>query len=361
MIDCGFPIIEYGSGEKPSAWGELHGESYRDAIRELHDIRLNLMREKNPSLKSADITYLAEEQWAITRDFAPDLTDELEGIGRGAGMTNAELVVLNNYTDFRDIQLPDEGCSLVFVNRNDGPIAGQTWDMHGSAKNFVCCIKVPGGQDQSSSIVFSLVGCVGMMGYTSSGNMIGVNNINTDGAIAGALWPVVVRKVLQQNSHREMEDCLIQSPVTSGHNYLVASPEKGDMWEVMPGLSQNVGSLSTESFGELFHTNHCLGEQAKLRESALSLNSTTTIRYELIERKIGSVSSFDDVYRLLNDHENYPQSICSNFQANVQDPSVTCGGAVGDLRSGRVTMWRGDELHDENFVRHEFELNKSQA
>ena len=54
--------------------------------------------------------------------------------------------------------------------------------------------------------------------------------------------------------------------------------------------------------------------------------------------------------------ENYPKSICSNFQADTQDPSITCGGAVGHLETGEIRMWRGDPVHDDHFVLHSFQL-----
>ena len=144
--------------------------------------------------------------------------------------------------------------------------------------------------------------------------------------------------------------------VTSGHNYLIASEKQAEMWEVMPGLSERVEFLSTAEKGFLFHTNHCLGEQTVLREHTMSQNSTSHIRYKLLEQKISDVHSFEDVYQLLNDHENYPRSICSNYQAGTQDPSITCGGAVGNLNTGRVEMWRGDPEYDPNFKQHAFQL-----
>ena len=105
MIDCGFPIIEYERDKSPRAWGEMHGESYREAIRELFEIRLKLMREQNESLSADVITRLAAEQWDATKRFAPDLAEELEGICSGSGMSSEEIVVVNNYTDFRDCLL----------------------------------------------------------------------------------------------------------------------------------------------------------------------------------------------------------------------------------------------------------------
>ena len=93
-----------------------------------------------------------------------------------------------------------------------------------------------------------------------------------------------------------------------------------------------------------------------MRETPVAMNSTTHIRYELLQKKIAAVRDMTAMYDLMNDHENYPKSICSNFQTDSQDPSITCGGAVGDLNSGRIRMWRGDPVHDDNFVSHEFEM-----
>jgi isopenicillin-N N-acyltransferase like protein len=361
MSDQGFPIIRYNAGLSPREWGRMHGESYRTGIQELIAIRTGLMREKNPGLTPPRIADLAIDQWGATLAWDDSLSEELAGIAEGAGVSAADITVLNNYTDFRDIQVPDQGCSVVFVNSGKNPVAGQTWDMHASAKKYVCCLQVPCEGYDSPMVLFSLVGCIGMMGYHPSGQMIGVNNINTDGARAGVMWPAVVRKSLVQNGLRSMVDCLTRSPVTSGHSYLLASREGGEFWEVMPELSERVSSLDVGEDGFLYHTNHCLGERAKRRETPLAVNSTTHVRFGLIEKKIPAVKTFDEVYNLLNDHENYPMSICSNYQSNAQDPSVTCGGAVGELASGRVRLWRGDPHVDNNFVCHDFSLQPAAA
>lgn len=361
MTDLGFPVIDYKAGQTSREWGRLHGESFRSGIRELIAIRTDLMREKNPGLTPPRIAELAMDQWGATLAWDEQLCEELAGIAEGAAVSPAEITVLNNYTDFRDIQVADQGCSVVFVNSGSNPVAGQTWDMHASAKRYVCCLQIPCEGHDVPMVLFSLVGCIGMMGYHPSGQMIGVNNINTSGARAGVMWPAVVRKSLVQPGLRAMVDCLTRSPVTSGHSYLFASRDGGEFWEVMPDLSEKVSSLAAGEEGSIFHTNHCLGERAKKRETPLAVNSTTHVRFGLIEKKIDGVRSFDEVYGLLNDHENYPMSICSNYQSNAQDPSVTCGGAVGELATGRVRMWRGDPFVDKNFVSHDFLLQPAPA
>ena len=358
MTDVGFPVIVYQRDQSPLQWGRAHGESYRTAIHELAEIRRDLMREKNSALTHEHIQQLADQQWQASAKFSPSITEELQGIAEGADISKTDLVILNNYTDFRDIQVDDQGCSLVYANKNDGPVVGQTWDMHGTAKRYVCVLDVPLA-DGERAIVFSLVGCTGMMGFTSRGTVIGVNNINTDKADASLIWPVLVREVINQADATSMIDCLENAPKTSGHNYLIAQGRHAEMWEVAPGLSECVGRMQQEDKGNIFHTNHCLGQQMVDRETAISQNSTTHIRFDLLEKKVDNVSTLQDMYDLMNDHENYPKSICSNFQTDAQDPSVTCGGAVGHLESMKVQMWRGDEIYDDNFVRHEFDLAKN--
>ncbi|HMP78067.1 MAG TPA: C45 family autoproteolytic acyltransferase/hydrolase, partial [Pirellulaceae bacterium] len=307
MIDCGFPVIRYERAHSPLQWGEQHGETYRDAVRQLAAIRRGLMFEKNPGLRDSIVSELAQQQWRISAEYDAALTDELVGISRGAGLPLEDLVVLNNYTDFRDIQVPDQGCSTVFVHRGT-PLSGQTWDMHGSAKNFVCVIDAPAVEAEHRLRIFSVVGCVGMMGFHSAGRMVGVNNINTNGARPGLMWPLLVRRMLQARTLPEMTEWLISAPVTSGHAYLLAGTDGASFWEVMPDLAERVDALSAGQSGAIFHTNHCLGKQAQRREVPLARTSTTHIRYELLKKKMETVNTLNDLYELLNDHENYPQS-----------------------------------------------------
>jgi isopenicillin-N N-acyltransferase-like protein len=357
-MDVNFPLIEYQPGQSHRGWGQRHGETWREAIQELIEIRTSLMREKNPGLNEHLISDLAAQQWQATASYDAALTEELTGIAEGAAVTTNEIVVLNNYTDFRDIQVSDQGCSVIYVHRHGQRIAGQTWDMHGSAKRFITCLTIPAGE-HSAAVVFSIVGCVGMMGFSAGGQMIGVNNLNTDRARPGVLWPVVIRKLIQATSLAQQQQILRQAPLTSGRSFLLAGRQGAEFWEVAPDLAERVSQLTSQEEGHLFHTNHCLGTQARQRETKLALTSTTHLRYDLIEKKIGAVNDLASAWNLLNDHDGYPRSICSNYQTSSQDPSITCGGAVGDLRSGVVRMWRGDKLHDSNFVEHQFQLSEN--
>ncbi|MFA6239225.1 MAG: C45 family peptidase [Bacteriovorax sp.] len=353
--NCQFPYIQYASGKSSKEWGRSHGEEFRVAIKELAEIRKSLMLAKNPSL-SKKLDELAFEQLELSRKFAPHLASEIEGIAAGAALSNTDLVILNNYTDFRDITLPEEGCSTVHIQTQFETLSGQTWDMHRSAKNYMCILHVPSTDTHTSQLVLTLVGCVGLMGVNTDNCLIGVNNINTTNARTGIIWPLLVRKVLEAKSLREMQTILFNAPVTSGHNYLISSPEGGAHLEITPSVSEKVSALNRGQVGGIFHTNHCLGFEVEKLEDKLSISSTTYKRYELLSNKTHKVSDLVDFKNLLTDHDNFPLSICSHFENGAQDPSFTCGGGVSDLIRGNHLFWRGCPAHDSDYKEHEFEL-----
>jgi len=353
MSDFNFPYIKYLPGKSYREWGLQHGEEFQRGIKELVEIRTELMLARNPALKK-DLKELALSQFEVSKEYSPELAEELKGISEGSDVSLEGLVILNNYTDFRDIELPEEGCSTLHVARSDKTFSGQTWDMHGTAKNYVSVLHIPARGNKPEALLFSLIGCVGMMGINTSQNLIGVNNINTRNAQIGLIWPILIRKVLEHTSLDEMRKTLLSSPVTSGHNYLLSTPVLGEHWEITPEVSEKVASLTNT--GEVFHTNHCLGEATSPLEMKDSLSSTTFIRYDLLAEKIKKVNNALELKALLTDHDGYPKSICSHFQSGAFDPSMTCGGAVADFNDKNYIFWRGCPVYDQNFLEHNFKL-----
>jgi isopenicillin-N N-acyltransferase-like protein len=222
--------------------------------------------------------------------------------------------------------------------------------MHRSAKNYMCLIHLP---DQ---LILTLVGCVGLMGVNTKNCLIGVNNINTTNAKTGLIWPVLVRKVLLENNLMEMKKTLLNSPVTSGHNYLISSPSGGMHLEITPTISETVSELKKSETGAIFHTNHCLGQEIKKIEDTTSMSSTSHDRFRILTNKVNSLNNFSDLKALLTDHDEYPKSICSHFENGAQDPSFTCGGGLADLAHNKYQFWRGCPKYDSDYIEYEFTI-----
>ncbi len=352
--DQGFPIIKY-TGSSPLEWGRMHGEMFREGITELAEIRRELMLAKNPRLRSK-LEELATAQWDASFAYAPALMEEMQGIVDGSNLTRLDLVILNNYTDFRDLQLPEEGCSTVYVQNKSHTLSGQTWDMHKSAKDYLCLIHAPATENAPEMLSLSLVGCLGLMGINTHNLLVGVNNINTTNARAGIIWPLYVRRLLKEKSVTNARKYLEDAPVTSGHNYIVSDEAQGEHWEVTPKLSERVGHVDAGSVGHAFHTNHCLGPKVQEHEDATSSSSTTHIRWNLLEKLVPKVRDLEDMFSLLTSHDGYPKALCSHFESGAQDPSFTCGGGIADLTAGRGRFWRGCPEEDRNYKSVDFHL-----
>jgi isopenicillin-N N-acyltransferase-like protein len=167
-----------------------------------------------------------------------------------------------------------------------------------------------------------------------------------------------VRKVLTGKNFTEAEKILIHAPVTSGHNYLLSHQGVAGHYEISPDLVECVSKIESNEFGDIFHTNHCLGAKHKLREDAISANSTTIEREAILVRKMPSTQSSAELIKLLQDHEEYPKSICSHYSSSIFDPALTCGAGVFDHHSGELTFWRGCPHEDKHYLSRSFILNQ---
>lgn len=363
--DYHFPLLTFRPELNPFERGEQHGETFKTAIKELYEIRKELLLFKSPHLKD-HLEQYADLQFQETKKMSLGLAQELEGLARGSSLSLSSLVLLNNYTDFRDLKNPgpsyqkeEEGCSTVHVQKNGQNFSGQTWDMHGTAKNYLMMLHIPASEKAPESLVLSLTGCLGLMGINSKKCFMGVNNINTLKAQNGIIWPALVRHCLEQNSLEKMREELKKAKVTSGHNYLLSNEKEGEHWEITPTLQEKVSSLKENSEGAIFHTNHCLGVEIEKIEDKTSLSSTTHCRFDLLQKNIHKVVGMESFYELLTSHEGHPKSICSHYMAMAIDPSLTCGGGIANLDLSQITFWRGCPSYDQNYKEYHFKFKNN--
>ena len=255
--------------------GYRHGATFRDAVRHFVDERVSLSGNGQWSdrpLSREEVLAIAEATVAEHQAYAPELMEELQGMADAAGATLAELVIVNGFTDFVDTLYaagrggrpprvdpqPADNCTAFIVpdalTAGGQGFFGQTWDMHASATPYVILLHIrpPGGP---AALVFTVTGCVGMIGMNEAGIAVGINNLlGGDGQI-GVTWPFVVRKMLQQDNLDDALACLTGARLAGAHNYLLYDRHnRGYNIEAM-GSYQEITPLAADV---LAHTNHCL-------------------------------------------------------------------------------------------------------
>lgn len=322
-------------GTDPRRWGEQHGETLRRQIHEIYAIRRDLTLSKTDLGDEATLLELANRHLPLLNDFDPTLAEELAGIGRGADISLEKLVVLNHYTDLRDLSLAhldDGGCSVVYSPGEDGPLLGQTWDMHGSATDYVLLMELPNVADGGRTLLFTIAGCLGMTGLSTSGVGMCINNLNSLDARVGIVWPALVRRALKQHSAIGARDVVLSAPLGSGHHYSVVDDHHFFGVETS-GTKKKVTQVGLDRVH--LHTNHCLDPEMTHTARVLS-TSTTHARYASLEEQTAKQAprSAKELYELLG-------SVSAGRDAKDAHAVATCGAFVMDVAARRVLACQG--------------------
>ncbi len=331
--------------------GLAHGRQFAGEITTLVELRIYLACKISGFTRDG-LEQVAGAHLPLLRAYDEDLYDELVGIAEGSGCAAADIVILNQYTDIRDMSPkadPEEGlageadydggCTLVWAKASAGPVFGQTWDMHASAMPYVLMMRVAdaGGGD---AWLLSLTGCLGMAGLNGAGLSIGINNLTSTDASPGVVWSAIVRKAMRESHASAAKDVLLASRTASGHHYLVC--DEKDVFSVETSGTKNQLIFSGEA-RDFVHSNHCLDAEIA-GCSRVPAQSTTHDRYDamiadLEERPIVDV---DDLWTRLGSHEGYPRSICTNM-STPESPhaAATCAGIAMDMRKREILAVAG--------------------
>jgi len=331
-------VLELDAGAPPRERGRAHGETFRGPIGELAQIRLGLTVRIGGFDNPARVLSLASEHLPVLEAFDADLHAELLGIAEGAAIEPERIVLLNHYTDLRDLGPAtrrtaegEDDCSAVWTRAHGASLLGQTWDMHGSAMPYVMMLGVPGDGGHPGAWVFSIVGCLGMTGMNDAGLGITINNLKSLDARVGIVWPALVRRVLRERGAEAARDVVLGSPLGSGHCYLVADRTGRAFAIETSGTERKVVFDGSED--AYVHTNHCLDDELDAC-STVSPESTTHDRYAALVAGLEEAPIADraDLWRRLGSHAGCPRSVCTHLAGPDRPHAMlTCGALAMDL------------------------------
>lgn len=330
--------------QAPTTRGEIHGESFRYEIASLAELRLHLTQQRGGFSTTDEILALARQHLPVLAAFDAALHAELMGIARGAAIEPEHVIVLNHYTDLRDIQPKssadasdlEDDCSVVYARTDAGALVAQTWDMHASAMPYVMMLGVPACDDRPAAWLLSLTGCLGMAGLSAGGVAVAINNLHSRDARVGIVWPALVRRALCEPSAASARDVIGRAPLGSGHHYLVADRDAAFGVETS-GTKQTV--LFHGDAPSYVHTNHCLDPELAAC-SHVAGGSTTHDRYDWLAESVAQrpIADMADAWSRLGSVEGYPRSVCTNM-ATPHNPHApaTCGAIAMKMDAG--TVW----------------------
>jgi isopenicillin-N N-acyltransferase-like protein len=324
---------------EPRSLGRVHGSTYAEEIADYAADRLVLSAE-GTSFSADELTDLAAQCLPAHRQYSAALTEELEALAEGAGISVEEALIVGGYTDFIDLVRAEAGaarvddtCTAVVVPDARACGAGflaQTWDMHASATPHVVMLDLR-PQHGPAALVFSTVGCLGQIGMNEAGIAVGINNLTAADGRIGVTWPFVVRKALQQSDFDAAVSAVVDAPLAGGHNFLIFDAEgNGVSVEAMP-TATHVERLTDSP---LVHTNHCVAPNTVAVEGPrpAALDESSRMRWDQAVDLLGNDQlGVADMMRLTRDE----RSICRHSEPPYSYES--CGAAI--MRPRTHELW----------------------
>ncbi|SHN46323.1 C45 family autoproteolytic acyltransferase/hydolase [Cryptosporangium aurantiacum] len=202
------PLFVEIDAPTPRERGRQHGEQAAAAVVRSRDRYAEYFGTRL-GLPWARVQELAELWIPPTRDLAPDLLEEMDGIAESTGLTLPEVVALNGRGEIvydatfatMDAEPDNDGCtsfSLAATATGDQRVyAGQNWDWYSSVEDTIAIVRIV--QEGKPTIVMQTeAGQIGRQGANSAGLALNANGLGGRfGATVGVLQTVIRRLVLE--------------------------------------------------------------------------------------------------------------------------------------------------------------------
>lgn len=284
----------------------------------------NVDRQKYDAFIKANADFLEREH--------SEIIEELHGIAEGSGISYEDILVLNIPAYFMKEYFSQE-CSMLLV-RGKATKDGNTYiiknrDMSAYLEQVVIKREYPDGMKIAE------VNGAGTVTYPACGlNQYGLGITNTGFWSKKAIIDVdrVGSAQVVVNSHLILRNCrtakealkyLLENPRINGLNMMLA--DKTDAYLVE--LTKNDAYVEEDDGrGVLFRTNHYVSSKMSWMNPEPQQYASTFKRYdrikELVEKQYGNLR-FQDLVRIMSDHENGVNSICRHPREGAPAKTVS--------------------------------------
>ncbi|UJL48199.1 choloylglycine hydrolase [Virgibacillus sp. NKC19-16] len=268
----------------------------------------------------------------------------MEGIADGANVKFEDILILNTRSEIALVDSPD-GCTSFALTRPKTLKSwlAQNWDWKGEQTDSLIHLEIQQTNLPTIQIITE-AGIIGKIGCNSEGIGVCLNALVTNTWQAKVPIHLGLRSVLESDSIEKAISRVDNNQMASPANFLIAS-------RTGQSVSMEVSPIHTEQLqpknGVLIHTNHICAEEMKrkVREDVASdsYNRLTKIG-ELTRNLTKEDVNAKDLFYLLSNHENYPDSICRHsFEKNTSKFSgmETVFSIVMDLTDNKLTWIKG--------------------
>ncbi len=314
-----FPLIEVNGTNYEM--GFQHGEQCAETINRFvggmfSEVNKHLGWSKEQTLNKALIYD------GFVEEFSPHLHEEMKGIADGSGLSFEEILLLQVRGEFTQPVTGGQECtSYAVMSAASGGgevLVGQNQDLQeGFQEQGIMLHMTP--EKGPKMLCCTLAGSLGHNGINSSGMGWAVNALDCGGWRPGVPRYVLFRRMLEQESLDDAIEELRRAKRASSCNYMLAHAS-GAIADVET-LVEGDGVLHPEN-GFLAHANNYLCQELVKHDRLIAQLPDSAIRAERMRELLNEHReslSVETMMKLLQDHHNYPQSICRH---QLSDPDA---------------------------------------
>ncbi len=332
----------------PTQRGRAHGEAFRDRIRDLVAASFEDMAQATDGrLTRARIGEITSTYKGPTRDYAPDLFEELEGIAGAAGVPVDELLALNAFLELHDDYseaFVRSGCTSLMVPgmvSGEGALIAQNYDLASIYASAAVLIKVK-SDSAPDALFYTSAGILGCAGLNAAGIGVVINNLVPSDAGGGILYPFVIRRVLASVRIGDAIDAVVAKPRASGMNYVLCD-ENGEIYDLETTAREY--EVLCPFDGPMAHANHYLTDRLKpFERRQWDQRGQSISRWGRATRLLKSRDRLhaDALKDMLSDRVNAPVGICRhNEMHNGKACGQTIAGIVLDPQGRKAWFTKG--------------------
>jgi isopenicillin-N N-acyltransferase-like protein len=354
-----FPELEVSG--TPFECGTQQGEQLRDDVHHVVKYTLSLL---NKTTREAALRH-AHKHLPFVEEYSPEVAAEMRGIAEGAGCAIDEILLVSLHEElsgFPSGSTSGRGCTTLaatgMATRAGESYLCQTWDIAPDlCRNARPHVIIAERANAPDTLSFVYPGMVAGAGLNLAGIGISWNSVPRLSIRPGVPTYVIIAEVLRQPSIGEALAAIFRAERAGCFNFMLADETEIYSIEATP---DEVGILY--SGRTLGHANHYVSEPLKGRQDLAKEGrrhaASSIVRHYRVNRLLEEADGRIDLeacQRILQDHVNYPQSICRHIvpELDQRKSSATCASWV--ILPGKKEWWvtRGTAC-DNPFVQYGF-------
>lgn len=331
---------------------ELHGTSFNigweHGVQGKKEVHRSLETYEQLFKGYASLTWQEAKEKALLHldaieAYNPNYLEEMEGIARGASVEFEDILTLNARSEIALTNSPD-GCTSLAITepRSSKTWLAQNWDWKGEQTDSLLYLKI-NQQNEPNIEMVTEGGIIGKIGCNDAGVGVCLNALMTRTCQPKVPIHVGLRAILDSYTFDDALSAVGHNQMASPAHFLIASSEKKmKSVEVSPMYTAQIEPEN----GVLFHTNHICAPDMQNIVVDMPLKDSYH-RLKAIDKLINSLSGdveANDIFSLLADHDNYPDSICRHVNSTKlsHEKMETVFSIAMDLTSKKVFIILGN-------------------